>query len=521
MTDELVASGLNPPPVRTTSDARKLATGAMVTLIGKTTGGFLLLVTQIVMARYLGPQSFGLYGIGWTILGIIEFIAPLGLEKSVIRFSGYLWNGDYASYKSVLLQSLGGAIISGSLLSLGLVVAAPWLADQVFEKPGLQVVFQRFALAFPLMAGLNVAIAATRVSLRMKYAILADDVVQPAVNLLLIGLLLAAGRGVHDIVVATVCSFGIALILAVYFLRRLFPEVFSAHVRSRWMVRELLMFSMTAWLAELLFFLIGRIDRLLIGYFRPGEEVGIYQAVSQATILFGLIGTAFAMILSPLIVDLSHRRETKRLGTVYRVATKWSLYLSLPVCLTICWVPRQIIGLLFGPAYEAGWLPMVVLTIGQCMIVAAGPLGLLLTMTGHQKRWLTISGAALCVSLVLSGLLIPRWGMTGAAIATAASLGGLLLWGLLEAWRTLAIWPYDRRYVKGVLATGMTLLALRFNPVVPSGSPVLSIVIAVSISTGVFVGSLLLLGLDSEDRELVRELWARVRQSLASLRATV
>ena len=72
---------------------------------------------------------------------------------------------------------------------------------------------------------------------------------------------------------------------------------------------------------------------------------------------------------------------------------------------------------LFGPGFAGGFAPMVILIGGHCVAVAAGSVGFLLVMTGHQREAAAAMGAVVVLNVVLNALLIPRFGAQGAAWA--------------------------------------------------------------------------------------------------------
>ena len=484
------------------SDFAKLAKGARVTLVGRFSGRVANLLGQVAVARLFGPKVFGLYSIGWAILRILGILSSLGLDHGVIRYASRYWRTDSSRFKGVLLQSLSGTILSGLLIGGGIYLGAPWLAEQVFKKPDLTLVLRCFAAALSVVAGLKVAASATRVSQQMKYSVYAEELTQPAVHLPLIFLTYLLGWGLQGAVMAAVLSYIIAFILAIFYIKQLFPEVCSRKVKSI-AVKGLLSFSLPASFAGIFVMLTIWIDRLIVGYFLPASQVGIYQAASQSSTLFALILTAFNAIFSPMIADLYHRGQIQRLNALFKVGTKWGLYISLPLFLVICISPCHVMSAVFGTEYEAGALSLVILSIAQLINVGTGAVGLLLIMTGHQKRWFLFSALMLFVNIFLNLLLIPKFGLHGAAIGTACAIAGLFLSGLFVVRYSLGLWPYDRRYFKGLLATALTtgvLLLLRSANFSQSISG-LSLFSAISIAT--FGATLYLLGLDPEDHVLI------------------
>ncbi|RMH48620.1 MAG: hypothetical protein D6694_00260 [Gammaproteobacteria bacterium] len=73
------------------ADVRRLGKGAIVAMGGRVGGRVMLLVSQVILARVLGPAGFGLYALGWTVMQIVSLIAPLGTHDGVIRFGSPAW----------------------------------------------------------------------------------------------------------------------------------------------------------------------------------------------------------------------------------------------------------------------------------------------------------------------------------------------------------------------------------------------------------------------------------------------
>ena len=493
-------------------EVAKLAKGAGISLAGKLTGRLVHTLGQITIARLLGPETFGLYAIGWTMLQMIGLISPLGLDQGVIRYATRYWRADTSKLNSVVFQALAVAGLSGLVIGSSLYFLAPWLAKGVFNKPELTLVIRGFSPALALFAALKVAAAATRVSQRMQYTVISQDLAQPLSNLILVLAFYLLGWQLLGVVAAGASSFAIALFLALRYVRQLFPAKFSNVQKSTFIAGELLAFSLPTTFAGIFANFTNRADRLLVAYFRPATEVGIYQAISQSAILFATVMGAFNAIFSPVIADLYHQRQVKRIGELYKVSTKWGLYLSAPLFLTIIFAPHELLSVIFGSRYAGGHQALVVLAFAQLINVGTGAVGPLLIMTGHQKKWFLISGMMLLTNIALNVLLVPRLGLLGAALGSVCAVFGLFSLGLYQIKRLLGIWPYDRRYFKGAFATLISVIALLLLSQFEIHSLLLRLLATAAVSTIVFVGMLLLSGMDEEDREFIRLLRSRLRK---------
>ena len=292
------------------------------------------MLTQIILARLLGPGPFGLYALGWTIFRISRIAGLLGLDKGVVRFGGAQAEAGGASLHPVLRRSLLLALASGSGLGALLFFAAPRLASEgVFAMPGLSPVLRGFAVALPAVIVLGVAAAASRITQKTWYSVASEDLLQPVAQLSGVLLFLHLGWGLTGAVAAVVVSFALAGVVSCGWLVVLFPETDSRPARAAPSMAEILRFSVPASLGAVFTMLLVWVDRIMVGYFRPAEEVGLYQAASQISLLFAMVLGAFAAVFAPLVVEILSRGEHRRLGELFRVSTKWGLYLTVPAFL--------------------------------------------------------------------------------------------------------------------------------------------------------------------------------------------
>ncbi|WP_457651199.1 flippase [Rhodocaloribacter sp.] len=485
------------------SDAAGLAKGAGITLFGRLAGRGTLLLSQALLARFLGPESFGLYAIGWTLLNMVGLVAVLGLDSGVIYYGARYWRTDTARFKGTLLQSLGLALASGLCIGGVLILLAPWLAEDVFQKPALTGVFRWFAPAFMFLPGMRVAAAATRISKRMLPGVVSEDVTPFVTNLLLIVVFYWMGWQLMGAVTAAVISFGMGLLVGVFYVHKLYPQVFSQRTKAHFRVKVLLAFSLPTLLANAFTFISVRIDRLLVGGLRSAAETGLYQTATQSAILFGIVVGSFSTIFMPMIADLYGKREIDRLGELFKISTKWGLYVSLPLFLIMVVAPEDVLNVLFGRAYEAAAPTLRILALGQLVNAATGAVGPLMIMTGHPRQWFYISSVMLVVNVVLNLLLVPTFGIAGAAIANVCALGGLFISGLLWIRVSLNIWPYDRRYGKGLVGAILTLGALLLVRSLHMEWAFLNLAVMTVMAVLVFGGALLMFGLADEDKEVI------------------
>ena len=165
-----------------------------------------------------------------------------------------------------------------------------------------------------------------------------------------------------------------------------------------------------------------RVDTLLLGALLTASAAGIYTAATRLTITGFLALTAVQQVIAPQISELLTVRETlDRAKLVYQTATQWLVLLSWPVYFTLA-VFAPLLLKIYRADYTAGATALSVLSIATLAIMATGPCSVVLVMGGKSIWALVNSGVALVVDVALNFVLIPKFGMTGAAIAWGAAI---------------------------------------------------------------------------------------------------
>jgi O-antigen/teichoic acid export membrane protein len=198
-----------------------------------------------------------------------------------------------------------------------------------------------------------------------------------------------------------------------------------------------------------------------------------------------------------------------RLEEIFRVGTKWNFYLGIIPFIIYLLNSSDILSFIFGPEYSLGWSCLVVLSVGQLVNCGTGSIGVLLLMSGNQRNWFWMTSLSLLINIIICLILVPKLGIIGAAIGTSFSVGGMNIVATIFGKRKVGVWPYDRRYIKGVLAgisaaiSGYLINSLHF--------PFLySLILCCFVVICVFFIVLYFLGFDSEDIQFVEQVTKRV-----------
>ncbi len=472
--------------------------GALISVGGRFIGRGLYILTQIFLARALGPDGFGLYALGWTAIRMIGSISMLGLDFGVIRFGSTNYRETFSMFRAVLRQSIGLATISGGISAALLFLSTPYLAKWFQDQALIPILYlSAFGLLFYILS--RIITSSTLVTQQMVYSVGLNEFIQPLSNIGFILLFTWLGWGESGALLALVLSFVVMLFAGIFLLNHLIPNFFHPTEIESWLIKPLLAFSIPVAFTNLFSLNLLWIDRLIVGIYGTTADLGIYQAVSQSSLLFATILASMNVIFIPMITDLLALKSSQRLEELFRVSTKWGLYISLPLASILILKPQAFLLFTFGPEYGGAFQTLRILTIAQLINVASGAVNLLLIMGGYQVFWMAISALMLLINIIVGIIWVPRLGIEGAAWGTAVAMFGLGVSGLFYAKLKLDMWPYDRRYLKGILAIFLASAGgLLINQWEPS-----SILLELSITSAVVVllyfAALWLLGFDNED----------------------
>jgi O-antigen/teichoic acid export membrane protein len=320
------------------------------------------------------------------------------------------------------------------------------------------------------------------------------------------------GLGLNGVILAEVISLSCAVVAAVFVLRRVFPETKEIAPHFEKKLRELLSYSIPAMLGGAFSVYILWLDRIFVGLFLPSYENGIYTAISQISTVFMVISSGISPIVVPLFAQYHHSGEKEKLEEVYRISTKWGIYISIPILAVLLVSPTNSLQLIFGQEYTNGTVPFLILLGGQIINLVTGSVNPLLIMTDNQKVLMRISLVSLILEIILLVIFIPLWGLIGAAVSTSICLSLLYLYELIWVTKNLKLWPYDRRYYKGLVAGAATFTAVILTKLLTRQINLVGLILQSVISLAVFCGVLLWQKLDAEDKDFINSFQLKINK---------
>lgn len=475
--------------------------GASINLFG--TAGHLILVFgySVFLARVLPPHDLGLYFLGFTVLSFLVVGSLMGMDLTIWRFvSLYMGEGSPERARGVVRSAFFVAFVASLIIGIVWFIGSDWLGNVVFHDEDLGLVFKIFAFALPLMVLARVFNAATQGLKIMHYQVLSKDIGEQVSKFVLSAFLLSFG--LIGILFANVIAGAISMTIAFLFLQKKL-SIFGRVEKSDSYLRVVAAYSLPLTFSTIFNSMLVWINIWLVGFFRSPDEVGLFSIASRVAIFGTLVLCSFNTMFSPIIADLYNRNEVDRLRILFRFVTKWIIIFSTPVFLFVVLFADPVLKL-FGKEYVLAATSLIILAVGQFINSATGPVAGMVLMSGHPRIDLINNSAALALNVVLSMILIPRWGIEGAAVASAITAASVNIVRALQVFVILGISGYDRTYLKpaGALLTAGGSVYLLYALL--GASSQWNFILYITFFIAAYTGMMLLLGLEDDDKTIAR-----------------
>lgn len=395
--------------------------GSSVALFMRGGSAVLFLIFNLVLARLLGPEGAGIFFLALTIITIASVISRLGLDQALLRFiSAHAVGGDWGKIGNIHRKSIYLVSGTGLLLTILIYFSAPSLALGLFSKPELTVPLRIMVLAIWPLGLLSLNSESLRALKKIRDAMLTHSQ-GLGIATASLGLLLAlAGRyGINGAAAAYLMAACIMLLASQIIWRRSAKQSYNA--QGTFNTGTLLSTGLSLLLIASMTMVMNWTDTVMLGIWQTSVQVGIYNIALRTALLTSFLLSAAATILAPKFSSLYTTGDLKSLEELVRKSTRVIASSAALVTLILVLAPRSVLGL-FGPGFQTGATALIILAIGQFINASVGCLGHLLIMTGNHRslHWITLLSAVL--NIALNALLIPVYGINGAAMATAVSL---------------------------------------------------------------------------------------------------
>lgn len=507
-------SGREPPPQPQPEGQAPVIRSAGITLAGSALGGALVILAEFLAARLLQVQAYGFYASGKAVASIGEAVSVFGMPVAIFHFiPAYRQKAQTEHVIGTVYAAALLPLVVGAAFAIAAWFLAPWLALNLFHDAQVVDFIRLLAFAVPFMAGSEILGAITRGFGHAKYYVIVKNLTPPLVFLSALGAMAhfrAQAIWIAGAVAAAsllACAVGIVAIV-----RIAGPALWRTS--PKYGFRALYGYA-AGIMANSVFYIVFALTGLFaVAFFLGSEAVGIYRFCLQIVLPLDMILLAFHAAMGPIYPILSRENRIAELEEAYGTAIRWMVMLQLPIGIAIAWNRGDLLALA-GPAFASGAQALMIMSVGYSLCTCFGTIAYILMLSG--RRTVETWNAALTTTsnIVLAIVLIPRFGLAGAAAAATFSFILLNVARILEARHLMGLRtfrPYFLRIIAISAGSGTaTFYGLELAGIAQGGD-VFSVALRIAAALAVHAAALWTLGLNAQDKGVLGSLLRSLAQ---------
>ncbi len=445
-------------PMASQKDNSNIRRQSGAILVASVLGIGLSFLVNLMAARSIGSAQLGQFAFILSCLTLVSVCAKLGLDLGVVYYIPKLnADGEPETANRLIRHVLLVCVALSSGIAILIVAAREQLASIVLGRPELATYLAALA---PLLVYLTISHIARGIFRGLRRPALysvGESVVGPVTRLAALSLCVLAGFSFFPLAVAYYASF--LLVAGFFFVQLWRGGVWATPAgQGRFLLFGAMCYSVPLMFSNVIVIVGSRIDILMANQFVSDDRLGVLHVVLMIANVASLPVVALNSALAPHISNYYKSGRIGELLLLYKTVTKWTLTLSLLIVAILGLTGRHVLGL-FGSEFMVGYEALVILMLGHLVTCAVGPTGILLVMTNNTVAELVLTVFSVTGRIVLLMLLIPKFGITGAAMGSAAAIGATNLTRLLVIWTRLGIHPSSSDYRQPLVALAVALAA--------------------------------------------------------------
>lgn len=379
-------------------------------------------LTYVVLSRTQTNDEYGHFAFGLALATMLAIVAGAGQPLAVLR----LWaeqrsKGDDTGAQSVI--AAGSTITIYASIAMAVLLCLVALVYRPFAGPNetLNHIFGAAILILPLALS-EYNSSALRAQGSLWTALLPRDIfwrlALPTLVLALFALDMVLS-GPDALVLAAALLLGMLALQMLLATRRGYTIMPArAPVPGHWnrwgrLSRWLLLGALIETAAL-------NADVILVGLMLDLESSGLYFNAFRTAGLMTLFTFAIELVIAPMVAEHFHTGNMRKAQAITALCSWAGFVFSLVIFLGFGLFGTEILSL-FGASYAEGWLILMLLSFGLLFDAITGPSKIVMMMTGHERPYVAIFGAIMGVGLLVQILVIPFWGLIGAAAVNMAA----------------------------------------------------------------------------------------------------
>jgi len=458
----------------------------------------------ILITRMYGPETMGLFYLGYVIIDVCISLTVSGFNDGILMFTSRF--AEYKDKEENFYQIIANGFVVTGIISIFLVVfsrfGGPELLLSKYPQKDLLPCVQYMVFAVPFSVITVTVISATKALLIMKWDAIITGFLSPFLLILYSTIFYFMGLQLKGLVMAYFfTSFSLALFSIYLFTRYFSIKKLIYHIFNFRFFPSLITFAIPQNLNMTFNQVVSNFDVMMLGYFglKP-ELIAFYGMGAQIVRNVRQIKLAFSGAYAPIIARLHQKKDYESMNNSFSMVSRWTATIAFPVALIVAFFKDELI-LLFHKSFTHDTTFMLLLLIPPLLSCTVGLAGNILVMTGNSLWNLINSLSAFGLTLLANYLLIPKFGLMGAASATVIASLIVSSMQLVETYMIVGARILISKIYKPYLAAILSTLTLFILSKI-TGSYLITKIPVMLIVLVVFAFTMYWLKFEEEDKKL-------------------
>jgi O-antigen/teichoic acid export membrane protein len=389
----------------------------MESMLFRFTGLMLVFLLHLLLARLMGPKGFGDYTMITSLLDLLLIISLFGMDSATQRIlpqalakkefgdaNGFL----RFSYRWILVAS-----VSCSVIVLALLIFVYKKGSVGFRESILWMI-----LLLPILATVHQASAVLRSFQRIKASMLPIHVVLPVI-LSLATAIYYFEYGKLPVDAVLLLQLAVTLLVGWRVSRTTGKRLREQLDRSKTEYRFFKWFTVASghFVTSLMEVLLRQGDILMVGYLATHVYAGQYAAAVRITSLVVFALSVADYVYLPRLAAMAKSGKKRQLRLSVRSFSREILLATLPLAVLLALAGPWLLAA-FGTSFKNAYVPLLILLVGHLFTAGTGLAGGMMQLTGDRRTYVGYSITSVMILFTLLAVLLPKWGLTGAALSS-------------------------------------------------------------------------------------------------------
>jgi O-antigen/teichoic acid export membrane protein len=499
---------------------------SLIVFIGMIFSKLLGYAYRIVIARYFGPEVYGLFSLALMISGWFIAVSALGLSEGLLRFIPvYRGRKEDKKINYLFRFSIVALAITSIFSGLLLFLLSDFISGTIFHNADLSIYLKIFSILVPINVLVSPFLVALRAHEEISWYSFIYNIAQNVVKVLALGLFVLLGMNSNATSLSYLTGIFGMLVISYLVCKYKIPHIFKTHNLpdddKKLLQREVFSYSLPILFFGIVSSIFYWIDSFSIGYYKSALEVGLYNAAVPIALILGVAPEIFMQLFFPMITRYYASKNMKLIAELSKQVAKWILLVNLPLFAIMIVFPGALIHILFGAQYLAAENALRILAIGSLISAVFIVSNQLISMIGRSRLVLMNIVIAAAINFGLNMVLVPMQkigfidnanGLNGAAIATLISVIIFNLLFMFQAYRHLSIIPLRRKMITLFLLAIIPTALLFYARTIFGSNDILTLILLCAGYGILYLALILVAGVfDENDKMIIKSIWNKIR----------